>query len=440
MAPHRNEFEALARMIDVLLDTLEPQEMAARFLRHASEVFQADAGLFQLRRGETTPILAAIAIPPAEAQRLADELAAARGRARKTYPLRRARKPGAGEAEWASGLVVRIQRGAPGHDGLVALLGRAPDCFRPRRDFRLLHLMALQAIAAVDSAASRTQTRRLAEQYAIQAEALERIHRALEEHSREIERSLAHRSRFFAALSHELRTPINAILGYGQLLSQGFFGALTPRQADILDKIGASARQLQALVDDVLDFSRIDAGWLELQRDRVELPAIVAEAAATIELYARLKGLELHIDCDPALPTLETDPTRVRQILLNLLSNAVKYTPRGSITIEARHLPTRADLTAAPLPSSAPGPNGWVRIAVHDTGVGIPAEQIDAIFREFVRLPHPDIGRTEGTGLGLAISSRLARLLGGDLTVDSEVGVRSTFALYLPCPAPALES
>lgn len=277
---------------------------------------------------------------------------------------------------------------------------------------------------------------RTSDRLTVQLEFAERMRGTLEQHCREIEQSLAARSRFLAAASHELRTPINAIVGYNQLMHQGVYGALSEPQTAVAQKIASSASQLLALVNDILDLSKIDAGKVEIRRGSVDLPALVRDAAAAIEIHARAKGLELRTELPGAPLTLETDPARLRQILINLLSNAVKFTPGGSITLQIEHLEEGPAIAASGWPANRPGTRGWVRIAVRDTGIGIPREKLAAIFGEFVQLTRPDSIPREGTGLGLAISMRLARLLGGDLIVESEVDVHSTFTLLLPCPHP----
>jgi signal transduction histidine kinase len=278
--------------------------------------------------------------------------------------------------------------------------------------------------------------RRRAERLAVRATELERIRAALEGHSREVEQSLARRSRFFASVSHELRTPINAILGYNDLLRQGIYGALSEEQREVIEKVSSSAWQLLRLVDDTLDLARLEAGKLTLLRRSVDLAALAAEAVAAVEVAARQKGLTFRLERGDPVPEVHTDPGRVRQILLNLLSNAVKFTDEGEVALEVRHLPTP---TIPPAPASPPGRDGWIAVTVRDTGSGIPSEQLGAIFQEFVQLPRPR-GGALGTGLGLAIASRIARLLGGQLSAESELGVRSAFTLFLPCPAPPLEA
>jgi PAS domain S-box-containing protein len=218
------------------------------------------------------------------------------------------------------------------------------------------------------------------------------------------------KERFFAHMSHELRTPVNAVLGYSTLLTEGTGGALPAAAAKMVGRIARSAQHLRELVDDLLDISRIEAGKVTLAIEEVALFALVRDTLASLEPQARAKGLALELR--PAeVPRLRTDARRVRQILLNLLSNAVKFTECGSVTVAIEpHLP------------------GGVAVRVDDTGVGIAAEDQDRVFEEFVQ-----VGATRGgTGLGLPISRRLARLLGGDLTLNSAPGRGSCFTLTLP--------
>jgi PAS domain S-box-containing protein len=220
------------------------------------------------------------------------------------------------------------------------------------------------------------------------------------------------KERFFAHMSHELRTPVNAVLGYSTLLSEGDAGALPPAAAQMVARIASSAQHLRGLVDDLLDLSRMEAGKLALEVEEVSLPALLYDAIAVLEPQARAKGITLELrPAEAPSPRLRTDARRVRQVLLNLLANAVKFTEHGSVTVALE-------------------PHGPQGIAVHvvDTGVGIAAEDQQRVFDEFVQ-----VGAAHGgTGLGLAISRRLARLLGGDLTLRSALGHGSRFTLSLP--------
>jgi signal transduction histidine kinase len=217
--------------------------------------------------------------------------------------------------------------------------------------------------------------------------------------------------RFFAHMSHELRTPVNAVLGYSTLLSEGAGGALPSTAAEMVGHIARSAQHLRALVDDLLDLGRLDAGKMRLTMEEVPLPALVRDALTALEPQARSKELTLTFEAAD-VPRVRTDVLRVRQIVLNLASNAVKFTERGGVTVTLeRH---GADAVA-------------VRVA--DTGVGIAGADLERVFDEFVQV---GAARGGGTGLGLAISRRLARLLGGDLTVRSAPARGSCFTLTLP--------
>lgn len=336
-------------------------------------------------------------------------------------------------AAWPSALAAPIETDElpKGH---LAVFAARPDAFDPDRDGRLLAEFGWLAATSLVHRHRAGRLERSADQLTVRIEELERIRGALERHSRDIERSLAVRSRFFAAMSHELRTPINAIVGYGDLLQQGVFGALNEAQSRASRRIVRGARQLLDLLDDLLDLSRLDSGRLPIRPGPIDLTRTLREAVASIEVTAMAKGLTLDVECEPSLPTIESDGYRVRQILLNLLSNAVKFTHHGSITLRASRIPPRPG--GHPVPDSLPGREGWIAISVRDTGIGIPDEQLRSIFEAFVRVPRTSED-VPGTGLGLAISGHLARLLGGELRVESEYGEHSTFTLFLPCPAPA---
>lgn len=220
----------------------------------------------------------------------------------------------------------------------------------------------------------------------------------------------AAKERFFAHMSHELRTPVNAVLGYCELLVDGVGGPLPPPAADMVEKLAHCASRLRALVDDLLDLGRLDAGKVQLTIQEVSLPGLVRDTLTLLEPQARAKGLRIEFAA-AEIPTVASDPKRVGQIVLNLASNAVKFTERGGVNVTI-------------------GPEGQGSVAVHvqDTGFGIAGEDQERVFDEFVQVGAPHAG----TGLGLAISRRLARLLGGDLTLRSGVAAGSCFTLTLP--------
>jgi PAS domain S-box-containing protein len=235
------------------------------------------------------------------------------------------------------------------------------------------------------------------------------------------------KSVFLATMSHEIRTPINAVIGYAELLEMEIQGPLNEGQRGYLARIRASSQHLLGLVNDVLDFAKIEAGEMGFAARRVELRASAAEAVGMVMPQADARGVVLREEpCLPGAGYL-ADPDRVRQILLNLLSNAIKFTaPGGEISVRCA---PRADRPGEASPS---GPGPWSCIEVRDTGIGIPAEQLARVFEPFTQVDDTHTRQAGGTGLGLAISRRFARLMGGELTARSRPGEGSSFSLWLP--------
>jgi PAS domain S-box-containing protein len=223
------------------------------------------------------------------------------------------------------------------------------------------------------------------------------------------------KSEFLAAMSHELRTPLNAIAGYAELMGLGISGPVTEQQQGYLARIRGSQQHLLGIITDLLNYSRLEAGQLTYELTAVPVRAVIETVLPLLEPQAGAKGVALEQGpCPPEL-VARADRTKVEQIALNLLSNAVKFTPAGGrVAIECEAAGDR------------------VVIAVRDTGLGIPAAKYNAIFEPFVQLGRNLTSPHEGTGLGLAISRDLARAMGGDVTVESEVGAGSTFRLTLP--------
>lgn len=259
----------------------------------------------------------------------------------------------------------------------------------------------------------------------------------LEHLSFELARANRAKSEFLANVSHELRTPLAAIVGFVDLLQDGSYGELGPRMVGPVERIQASAGHLQALVDQVLDLAKLSAGRLEVHREPLTLRAFVIDVASEVEPLIIEKGLSLSLQVPSTLPRLSTDPTHLRQILVNLLGNAVKFTSVGGITVRATHVPDGAVTafvpTAADRPLLASG-GAWVALQVIDSGLGIDATDHARIFEEFEQVSAGSRGDSErrGTGLGLSITRRLARLLDGDITLESEPGKGATFTCWLP--------
>jgi signal transduction histidine kinase len=247
-----------------------------------------------------------------------------------------------------------------------------------------------------------------------------------------LDRASRAKSEFLATMSHEIRTPINAIIGYTDLLLLGVDGPVTDAQAAQLDRIRVSGRHLVSLVDQVLDLARVESGRLDVDVRTAPANSSVETMLTVVGPQAEEKDIRIVNECDQEQSLwYEGDPQRVDQILVNLLSNAIKFTDAGGcVAIRcARH--------SGPLPVD--GRSGdWSCVTIEDSGVGIPPELFETIFEPFVQVESGYTRRHGGAGLGLSISLRLARSMGGDLTVRSEVGVGSRFTLWLPA-APTAE-
>jgi len=238
--------------------------------------------------------------------------------------------------------------------------------------------------------------------------------------SQEVERANRLKSEFLASMSHELRTPINALIGYSALLIEGVLGEVNDRQRDALTRGRAAAEHLLALINDILDLAKIEAGKMPLHVEEVSLRDVVSEVAQQIEPMVRKKQLEFVVDIGTDCPVLYTDRTKVRQVLLNLLSNAAKFTNRGRIAVVAR--------------CAASGEG--VRVDVVDTGIGIREKDLQAIWEDFRQVDQSRTREYGGTGLGLSITRKLLDRLGGSVTVKSSYGEGSMFSVVLPLRSP----
>ena len=222
------------------------------------------------------------------------------------------------------------------------------------------------------------------------------------------------KSEFLANVSHELRTPLNAIIGYSDLLSGGIYGELEGKQASAILGIGTRAKDLLALINEILDLAKIEAGRMNLRLERFMLSEVISEVVETGRVLAVDKAVEVSWDQDGDDLELTTDPQKLQQILINLVSNAVKFTPVGTVRVETRVEGT--DLV----------------VLVRDTGIGIPREELAKVFDEFRQVDGTSTREYGGTGLGLAISQKFAVCLGGDLFAESRLGEGSAFTLRIP--------
>jgi signal transduction histidine kinase len=241
------------------------------------------------------------------------------------------------------------------------------------------------------------------------------LFREIEEKGRLLEVANQHKSEFLANMSHELRTPLNAIIGFSEVLLQRMFGELNPKQDEYLQDVLSSGRHLLSLINDILDLSKVEAGRMELELERFDLPQALQDTLVLVRERAVRHGIDLHLDADARLGALVADERKIKQVMLNLLSNAVKFTPEGG-RVEVRAVPT----------------DGAVEISVTDTGIGIAPENQELIFEEFRQVGGDYAHKREGTGLGLTLARRLVELHGGRLWVKSQVGQGSTFTFSVP--------
>ncbi|MDZ8085500.1 MAG: ATP-binding protein [Nostoc sp. DedQUE12b] len=223
------------------------------------------------------------------------------------------------------------------------------------------------------------------------------------------------KSLFLATISHELRTPMNAIIGFSQILLRPKFGQLTHQQADMVERILNNGKHLLMLLNEVLDFSKLEGGGLDLKAERFDISKVINLVVSEMRSLADAKNLSLLVQTDLQNPLVFNDPVRVKQILINLLSNAIKFTESGEIWVEVKELPANR-----------------VVIIVQDTGIGIASKDFKHIFEAFRQVDQTITRKYPGTGLGLAIIDSLVRMMGGKIFLESKLGVGSRFKIELP--------
>ncbi len=234
--------------------------------------------------------------------------------------------------------------------------------------------------------------------------------------NQQLESASQHKSQFLANMSHELRTPLNAIIGVSEMLRED--AEALKQDTEPLDRVLGAGRHLLALINDILDLSKIEAGRMELALTTFALAPLIDDVVKTIEPLAAKNSNRVSVNCDAAIGTVHADQMRLRQALLNLMSNANKFTDRGTIAIDARQRHENG--------------RGWITLAVKDTGIGMTPDQMAKLFQEFSQASSATASKYGGTGLGLVISRRFCQMMGGDITVESELGRGSTFTIRLP--------
>ncbi|WP_262269416.1 sensor histidine kinase [Microvirga yunnanensis] len=306
------------------------------------------------------------------------------------WPLRDA----AVEAGIRSVLVVPLVR-AERVFGTLVLMRREQAEF-PRRTVDLMQTFANQSVLAIQNA---------------------RLFREIEDKSHQLEIASQHKSQFLANMSHELRTPLNAVLGYTEMLLDGVYGGVTGEAHEILEYVQANGQHLLALINDVLDLSKIEAGQLALVLDEYAVQGVIEAVVSVAQPLAQAKGLDVQVNIAEDLPLGRGDERRLTQALLNLVGNAIKFTDAGWVTIAATAI---GDL---------------LELAVTDTGPGIaPADQ-ERIFDAFQQVDNSSTRQKGGTGLGLAISRHIVQMHGGTISVESTPGQGSTFRIRIPLQA-----
>jgi signal transduction histidine kinase/dihydroneopterin aldolase len=315
--------------------------------------------------------------------------------ARPSAPLRDASLA----AGFHSALIVPLV-GAERTLGAIVLMRREAGEFPPET-VRLLQTLASQSVLAIQNA---------------------RLFREIADKSEQLALASQHKSQFLANMSHELRTPLNAILGYAELLVDGIYGVLPEKAQGVLERVQNNGQHLLALINDVLDLAKIEAGQLTLTIEDYALPEVVCSVVTATEPLATAKGLKFTTDVQDNMPMAHGDARRVSQVLLNLVGNAIKFTDQGEVGITA---------------SLA---NGQFALEVRDTGPGIADADQERIFGEFQQIDNSSTRKKGGTGLGLAISKRMVEIQGGMISVESTLGQGSTFRVVLPVHVePALE-
>ena len=403
------ELQALGEVSQAVNSTLELETVLATIVAKAVQISNTDAGVIYVfdeldqtlrvraTYGLSEELVAAIRDQPAAAASDALRQAVRDRQPQEIADIGDEPPSSVREISMRAGFRARLVVPLVSADRVVGALAvrRKQPGRLPKDTIQLLQTFAAQSVLAIQNA---------------------RLFHEVEEKGRQLAETSQHKSQFLANMSHELRTPLNAIIGVSEMLREDAEAA--KQDLEPLDRVLGAARHLLALINDILDLSKIEAGRMELQLEDFALAPLIDNVVKTIEPMAAKNANQVAVSCDNAIGTLHADQMRLRQALLNLMSNANKFTERGTITIDARKGQEEG--------------RDWVTIAVADTGIGMTAEQMGKLFQEFSQADASTTRKYGGTGLGLAISKRFCQMMGGDITVESEPGKGSVFTVRLP--------
>ena len=412
------ELRALGEVSRTVNSTLDLETVLGAIVSKATQLCGAEAGTiyvfsearreFQLRAtyGMSESLIDAVKDQHAEISK-AVALAIEQRQPMQTPDLRAEPPSVARDIMLPSGYLARLVVPLLAADRIVGALvvrRQAPGEF-PKKTIELLQTFAAQSVLAIQNA---------------------RLFSEIEEKSRQLETASQHKSQFLASMSHELRTPLNAIIGLTDMLVNNAPRFGTEKALEPLRRVHRAGTHLLGLINQVLDLSKIEAGKLELNLESVSIEPLVEEVVGTARPLAEQNKNTLSVECPRDLPPIEADAMRLRQIILNLLSNACKFTKGGDVKL---HVTT-----------ALREGRQFVEIAVIDSGIGMTAEQMSRLFEEFSQADASTARQYGGTGLGLAITRRLCQMMGGDVTVASELGKGSTFTVNLPLVATRQEA
>jgi signal transduction histidine kinase len=409
LAQSVEELQALGEVIQAVNSTLDPETVLSTIVAKAVQLSNTDAGVIYVfdELDQTLRVRATYGLSDELVAAIRDQPAGASDALRRAIqdrqPLEiadiRDEPPSpAREIAMRAGFRARLVVPLVSTNRVVGALvirRKQPGKF-PTSTVELLQTFAAQSVLAIQNA---------------------RLFREIEDKSRQLQLASENKSQFVSSMSHELRTPLNAIIGLTDMLVTNAARFGTEKAKEPLGRVHRAGTHLLGLINQVLDLSKIEAGKLELNPQTVQLAPLIDEVVGTAGQLAEKNQNRLIVEAQENVGALNADPMRLKQILLNLLSNACKFTKEGEVALQVRKVADGRD---------------WVELAVSDTGIGMTAEQQAKLFQDFTQADSLTARRYGGTGLGLAITRKLARMMGGDVTVTSEPGKGSIFTVRLP--------